>query len=123
MYKHANPEDHGNHCLECGEPVYGRIDKKFCNNMCRNNWHARIRSEGRQKKRGTIRVLSLNYGILENLLRINKTSCPMDSLREMGFRPDYVTHAAEKKGRHSEYRCFDLAYYMSAGKIFNLHRV
>ena len=123
MYKPINSEHRNTHCLECGEPVYGRADKKFCNSSCRNSFHAHIRSEGRQKRHSTLTLLGANYGILANLLRIQKTSCPMDSLLEMGFRPEYVTHTAEKRGRHTEYRCFDIAYYQTSGKIFNLHRV
>jgi predicted nucleic acid-binding Zn ribbon protein len=123
MYKPINPEHYDSHCLECGEPIYGRADKKFCNSDCRNSWHAHLRSEGRRKKHRTLNTLSVNYAILENLLRLQKTSCPLGSLLEMGFRPEYVTHTAEKIGRHTEHRCFDIAYYLSAAKIFNIHRV
>ena len=123
MYKPIHPEHLDAHCLECGEPLYGRSDKKFCNSMCRNSWHAHLRSEGRQKRHSTLNLLAVNYGILQNLLRIHKTSCPMDSLLDMGFRPEYVTHTAEKRGRHTEHRCFDIAYCVSAAKIFNLHRI
>ena len=123
MYKPINPEHRLLHCLECGEPVYGRADKKFCSNVCRNSFHSHIRSEERQKRHLTMTLLAANYGILQNLLRIKKTSCPMDSLLDMGFLPNYVTRMGEKKGRHTEYRCFDIAYFQTSGKIFNLHKV
>ena len=111
------------HCLECGEPLLGRSDKKFCDSFCRNAWHAHIRSEERQHRHFTLKELSGNYSILCNLLRMNKTSCPVGSLTQMGFRPELVTHKGEKIGRHIEYRCFDLAYCLTPGKLFNLHRI
>ena len=125
MYKPQDPDAYADvvHCLECGEPLYGRSDKKFCNSLCRNAWHGHIRSASRLSRHSTLAGISGNYAILENLLKINKTSCPMDSLISMGFHPELVTHAGEKRGRHTEYRCFDIAYFISAAKIFNLHRI
>ena len=28
-------------CLECGEPLQGRVDKRFCGDYCRNTYHNR----------------------------------------------------------------------------------
>lgn len=115
--------DDGIHCLECGEPLFGRSDKKFCDAACRNAWHSHMRTVAKQHRQYTLKELSGNYSILSNLLRLQKTSCPVGSLLQMGFRPELVTHKGEKKGRHMEYRCFDLAYCLTPGKLFNLHRV
>ena len=121
MYKPYDEEPL--HCLECGEPIAGRTDKKFCNSGCRNAWHEHIRSRNRQQRHSTLKILSSNYAILENLLRLKRSSCPVGSLIEMGFDPEIVTHKGEKKGRHLVYRCFDLAYSLTPGKLFNLHRL
>ena len=32
-------------CLDCGEAVKGRTDKKFCDDSCRNNYNNRLKSE------------------------------------------------------------------------------
>ena len=122
MYKPYNDEDSFS-CLECGEPLLGRSDKKFCNEECRNAYHSHRRSEARQRRHSTMMVLSSNYSILDNMLRLNKTSCPMGSLKAMGFDPELVTHKGEKVGRHIEYRCFDLAYCLTPVKLFTLHRL
>ena len=29
-------------CLECDEPLFGRVDKKFCNDQCRNAYNNRV---------------------------------------------------------------------------------
>ena len=28
-----------NKCLHCGEKLIGRVDKRFCDDQCRNTWH------------------------------------------------------------------------------------
>jgi hypothetical protein len=71
----------------------------------------------------TLDCLNRNYGILEHLYRLHSTGCSITELSEMGFRPDYVTHKVEKKGKHLEYRCFDFTYNLSDSKLFNLRRL
>ena len=123
MYNNDEDIDAIPHCLECGDVLYGRPDKKFCSSGCRNAWHAHIRTNKRIARTLTLNGLTKNYRILENLLKLKQSSCPMDSLTQLGFNPSLITHQAEKIGRHLVYRCFDLAYCQSSVKIFNLHRL
>jgi hypothetical protein len=122
MYK-ILPEDEDRHCLECGELLYGRTDKKFCNTSCKSKYHGHYRSLHNTVYDSTINCLRINYGILEKMFKLNATSCQMKDLREMGFSPDCVTHQTEKKGKHLEYRCFDFVYNLSERKLFNLRRL
>ena len=32
-------------CLECGEPILGRSDKKFCSDLCRNAYNNKANSD------------------------------------------------------------------------------
>lgn len=122
MYKYEDAEQ-PTHCLECGEPIYGRTDKKFCDGNCRNRWHSRLRTDQNTHFKLTLGILTRNYSILENLFDMNAGSCPADVLERLGFRPEYVTHSPQKKGKHLEYRCFDFVYNMSPNKLFNLRRL
>ncbi|MBO7643445.1 MAG: hypothetical protein J6S62_00575 [Bacteroidales bacterium] len=123
MYNYDQDNDPIPHCLECGEILYGRPDKKFCSSGCRNAWHSHLRTGKRLARSLTLNGLAKNYKILEDLLKLKQSSCPLDSLTQLGFDPCLVTHQAEKMGRHIVYRCFDLAYSQSSVKIFNLHRL
>ncbi|MBO4447261.1 MAG: hypothetical protein J5764_03950 [Bacteroidales bacterium] len=123
MYKNDLEEDGIPHCLECGEILYGRSDKKFCGATCRNAWHSHFRSGKRLARSLTLNGLTKNYKILEDLISLKQKSCPLDSLTVLGFNPELITHQAVKNGRHTEYRCFDIAYCQSSAKIFNLHRL
>lgn len=122
MYKLLNEEE-DRHCLECGEPLYGRPDKKFCDKSCRSKYHGTIRRRHNMLYTSTLNGLNRNYAILEQLYRLDSTGCTMAELRAMGFVPEYVTQTVEKKGKHLEYRCFDFVYNLSASKLFNLRRL
>ena len=116
-------DDEQRHCLECGEPLYGRTDKKFCDRSCKNRWHGHIRLGQRNSYNRTIAGLTRNYALLERLYKLKKLSCPMGDLLDMGFTPELTTHTVQKKGKHLEYRCFDFVYNLSEGKMFNLRRI
>ena len=98
------------HCLECGERLYGRTDKKFCSCECKSRYH------------GHLRYIAKKVQDSETILNLTTGRCPLATLEEMGFRKEYVTQVT-KKGKHLEYRCFDFAYNMGAGRLFNLRRL
>ena len=122
MYDHSQ-EEQPTHCLECGEPIFGRSDKKFCDGSCRNRYHSRLRSDQDVHLKRTMGILTRNYSILESIYDMKAGACPSDVLERLGFMPEYVTHRTIKKGKHLEYRCFDFVYNLSPNKLFNLRRL
>ena len=66
-----NPEDRPV-CLECGDEIrYGRKDKKFCSNTCKNRYHNEIQHYSRSSRLRILGAFDRNYSILEKLLRLN----------------------------------------------------
>ena len=119
-YKTRN--ETGTACLECGTPVYGRKDKHFCCTSCKNRYHNREQRQQKDVRLTTMTALSRNYEILEALLKEKVTSMSLSDLAQMGFRPEYVTGHRKGLYRHEEYACFDIRYYRSSTKIFNVRR-
>ena len=119
-YKIQN-EQEGN-CLQCGAPFTGRKDKHFCSLSCKNAFHNNVQQQKRQLRSEIIAALSGNYQILEALLREKQTSARLEDLAGLGFDPAYVT--GHRKGRfgHDDYACFDIWYYRSDTRIFNVRR-
>ena len=115
------PEGEGT-CLECGTAIYGRKDKHFCSANCKNTWHNRLMRERRKYRMETIATLSRNYEILEAMLKENRQSAGLAELSVLGFDPDCVTGHRKGRCRHDEYSCFDIRYYRSGTKIFNVRR-
>ena len=110
-------------CLECGGAFYGRKDKQFCSLSCKNRWHNRILQERRRFRQETLVVLSRNYQILDSLLKEDMRGADLLELQKAGFNPAFVTGHRKGKFRHDEYACFDIRFYRSDTRIFNLRRI
>lgn len=72
-------------CLECGEKVVGRIDKKFCSDYCRNSYNNKVNKESKNLIRNINNRLRKNYKILEELNKSGKTKIPRRKLFDRGF--------------------------------------
>lgn len=109
-------------CLECGTSIHGRKDKRFCSLSCKNKYNNRTQMVKRQQRVQIIAALTGNYAILEALLNEGKTGAGLDELSELGFDPTYVTCHRHGRFRHDEYACFDIWYYRTDTRIFNVRR-
>ena len=114
-------ETEGN-CLECGTAISGRRDKRFCSLSCKNKYNNRTQMTRRQLRANTIAALTGNYAILEALLHEGKTGAGLEELSELGFDPAYVTSHRRGRFKHDEYACFDIWYYRTDTRIFNVRR-
>lgn len=117
-------ETEGNyqHCLECGNPIsYGRSDRKYCSDRCRNRWHNREYRRWHRRYARVIEILEKNHSILTHLLHIGIASVPKSELAQMGYNFDFVT-SCRKVGHRMECRCFDLRYYETDSRIMRLDR-
>lgn len=54
-------------CLDCGEPLRGRADQKFCNDLCRNSYNNKKLGSSTNFMRKINRILKKNHALLEEL--------------------------------------------------------
>ncbi len=54
-------------CLECGDKIVGREDKKFCSDGCRNAYNNKINKDSTNFMRNVNNKLRKNYRILSAL--------------------------------------------------------
>ncbi|HEX8278856.1 MAG TPA: hypothetical protein VF540_09180 [Segetibacter sp.] len=99
-------------CIECGKPLKGRTDKKFCGDLCRNGYNNKLNSDSNGYVRNINNVLRRNRRILEETLpaaeemaRITK-----QKLTEKGFRFKYSTHTYINKKGNVYYFCYEYGY-------------
>ena len=78
-------------CLECGEPIIGRIDKKFCSDYCRNAYNNRKNRDANNMIRRINLILKKNRRILNELNQGEKTKVRKQTLVEKGFNFEYFT--------------------------------
>ena len=109
-------------CLECGAPFSGRSDKHFCSLSCKNAYHNRAQQTKRRHRSDILAALSGNYGILESLLKEDRTSARLEELATLGFNPAYVTGHRRGRFSHDEYACFDILFCRTDTRIFNVRR-
>lgn len=110
-------------CLECGTELYGRSDKKFCSEHCKNSYNNRRRSQGTEEFRRTIRVLENNHRILEGLILSGTRSIALESMDELGFDIKHMTGHRKTATGHNEYDCFDIRYCQTGRKIFRIRKL
>jgi len=97
-------------CLDCGEVLRGRVDKKFCCDQCRNNYNNRANRDDNQLIRRVNQVLKSNYKILTQLNASGKTTVHRDKLSESGFNFRYITSVLRTKTNNTYYFCYDQGY-------------
>jgi hypothetical protein len=78
-------------CLECGEEFSGRIDKKFCSDMCRNAYNNRLNSDTSNLVRNINGILRKNRRILMEFNTDGKARIHKKKLLEKGFDFNYFT--------------------------------
>lgn len=101
-------------CLQCGKELKsGRIDKKFCNEGCRNQYH------NAQKIAEHTEIKKIN-GILRNNRKILKTLIQdkpfvlltHEALLKKGFEFDYLTHTVTSQHKKNKYIfCYNYGYH------------
>lgn len=86
-------------CLECGEVLKGRSDKKFCGDYCRNSYNNNINRDAKNFIRNINNRLRKNWRILEQLNPNEKTKASKGMLLSLGFDFScYTSIYTTKKG-------------------------
>ena len=82
-------------CLECGDKIIGREDKKFCGDSCRNAFNNKLRK---------------NYRILCAINSEGKTKIARNKMANKGFDFDYCTSIFKTKTGNTYYFMYDYGY-------------
>jgi hypothetical protein len=97
-------------CLECGEKLVGREDKKFCSDYCRNAHHNKANKDSTNLVRNTNNQLRRNYRILQDLNPENKTKTSKSNLLARGFNFEFFTSIYTTKAGTVYYFVYDQGY-------------
>jgi len=101
-------------CLSCSKPVKGRVDKKFCDDYCRNNYnnHQKAKSSYSTYVRNINNAILKNRKILE-LLKGDKEEhikTNREKLLALGFSFKYLTHLFKNKEGKTYFWCYEYGY-------------
>lgn len=101
-------------CVCCGKTLKGRIDKKFCDDYCRNSYNNQQKS--RSNYSATVRninnALLKNRKILESILPETEETAKAnrEKLQRLGFHFRYITEVYTTKTGKVYYYCYDFGY-------------
>ena len=103
-------------CLACGEALKGRVDKKFCNDYCRNNYNNQQKAKGSHSAyvRNINNTLMKNRRILESILPDGEETAKAnkDKLQRLGFHFKYLTHTYTTKTGKTYFYNYDYGYLL-----------
>lgn len=99
-------------CMDCGAPLVGRADKKFCDDGCRANHYNRRSSAENGYLRKVNSILKRNRKILGKLNPEQERKVKWQTLMDEGFNFNYITDMSETADG-SQYRfCYEYGYLL-----------
>lgn len=107
-------------CLECGEKIVGREDKKFCSDGCRNAYNNKINKDSTNFMRNINNKLRKNYRILSELNVEGKSKTTRAKLLSKGFDFDFFTNILNTKSGNTYHFLYDQGYLPLENDIFML---
>ncbi len=104
------PKNEEKVCLECGEKIIGRADKKFCSDQCRVAHNNKINRDETNYMNNVVNLLRKNRRILMELNTTGKTRVSRETLVKKGFDFTYFTSQYKTKDNTIYYYCFEQGY-------------
>lgn len=97
-------------CLECGNRLVGRSDKKFCSNECKNSYHNKVYFLEQKTIKDVNRILSRNRRILLNCVNNKRRQISENYLLSRGFNFNYYTHLNHGPNGELTHFCYEIGY-------------
>jgi hypothetical protein len=108
-------------CKQCTKPIFGRADKLFCDNQCRNEFNNKRYGKTNNFVRKVNRIIKNNRNILEQLTATKKlVKVKRNILLNHGFCFEYFTNTCTKEKESVYYFCYDFGYLPLENDYFAL---
>lgn len=107
-------------CLECGEVLKGRIDKKFCSDYCRNTYNNKVNKESKNLIRNINNRLKKNHKILSELNTLGKTKVSRNRLYDKGFDFQLFTSIYTTKSGNTYFYVYNQGYLALENEMYLL---
>lgn len=110
-------------CLECNEPIYGRIDKKFCSDQCRNTYNNRTHAIANKYIRKVNYIIRKNRKIMEEMLENSSKDAIKVHRRKLinkGFNFDYYTNIYKTKTGKYYYFSYEYGFMKLDDEYFTI---
>ena len=96
-------------CLNCNEPLHGRLGKKFCSDQRRATYHNQHKRPYEEAIKRLNSQLRKNRTILKTLCPLGKATVRKEVLDAMGFSFRHFSSLYGKPGK-TYFLCYDYGY-------------
>ncbi|MBI2730214.1 MAG: hypothetical protein HYX40_05595 [Sphingobacteriales bacterium] len=109
-------------CLECGKIIKGRVDKKFCDDWCRNAYNNKLNSDNTTYVRNVNNILRKNRRIIQELIPAGAETAKASKakLHQKGFSFTYFTNTYTNKKGATYFFCYEYGYLPIEGDYYFL---
>ena len=97
-------------CPECGRAIIGRLDKKFCSDLCRHSFNNRRRAESGSYIKNVNAILRKNRTVLSELIPLETAKISRNKLYDKGFNFNFITSLYTTKKGTIYYYCYEFGY-------------
>lgn len=97
-------------CLQCGKPLNGRSDKKFCDAYCRNSFNNQHKAEDEQHIQHINAQIRKNRRILKDLCPEGKATIRRAVLEIRGYDYKYFSGVFHSTRGLTYYLCYDYGF-------------
>jgi hypothetical protein len=97
-------------CLDCGEILRGRADKKFCDDQCRSNYNNKLKADDYKEVKKVNHILLKNRKILAELTPDGKAKVTKAKLLKSEFNFNYHTHYYTTTKGATYIFCYEYGY-------------
>jgi hypothetical protein len=96
--------------MECGDTFKGRVDKKFCSDLCRNVFNNKLNSNFSTFVKDVNAILKKNRKILKELTPQETAKASKAKLLQKGFNFSFYTNVYTTKKGTKYYYCYEYGY-------------
>jgi len=97
-------------CKQCGKPIIGRLDKRFCDAYCRNAFNNKVKRKDEQNINEVNRTLRRNRKILKTLSPVGKSTVRKEVLEAMGYNFGIFSSMYRTSKRTIYYLCYEYGF-------------
>ena len=100
------------YCLGCGEEIFGRIDKKYCDQHCKSAYqYNQIKKDKTSLHHKITQQLRNNRKILKDHNMAGKATVRESELKKLGFNPRIFTHYWQTKDKKTYLFVYEYGFH------------
>ncbi|MEL6676790.1 MAG: DUF2116 family Zn-ribbon domain-containing protein [Bacteroidota bacterium] len=111
-------------CIQCGKPLTGRADQRFCSTNCKNKWHQAKYKAAEAATKAVDDILHQNREILLRMLDGKMTrTVSRNALELQGFRFAFMTGYRKDEADRLVHQVYELLWFAAGPDHITLRQV